>query len=60
MLVGPPHSKQIKGYEHGKYTYDNLKQASWKLVADAKEHVMYTEFTPFNSNHTYALHMAVL
>jgi len=55
LLVGPPHSKQIKGYEHGKYTYDNLKQASWKLVADAKEHVMYTEFTPFNSNHTYGI-----
>ena len=49
LLVGPPHSKQIKGYEHGKYIYDNLKQTSWKFVSDAKEHVMYTEFTPSNS-----------
>ena len=55
LLVGPPHSKQIKGYEHGKYTYDNLKQTSWKFVSDAKEHVMYTEFTPSNSNHTYGI-----
>lgn len=55
LLVGPPHSKQIKGYEHGKYIYDNLKQTSWKFVSDAKEHVMYTEFTPSNSNHTYGI-----
>ena len=24
-------------------------------MSDAKEHVMYTEFTPSNSNHTYGI-----
>ena len=55
LLVGPPHGKQIKGYEHGTYTYEDLKQASWKFMSDSKEHVMYTEFILPDSNRVYGI-----
>lgn len=55
LLVGPPHGKHIKGYEHGTYTYENLKQASWKFMSDSKEHVMYTKFISPDSNRAYGI-----
>ena len=56
LLVGPPHGKKINKYiqNEGIYTYPGLENASWKILK-GKTHVMYTEFTPKNTNTTYGI-----
>ena len=56
LLVGPPHGKKINKYiqNEGIYTYPGLENASWKILKD-KTHMMYTEFTPKNTNTTYGI-----
>ena len=56
LLVGPPHGKNINKYiqNEGIYTYPGLENASWKILK-GKTHVMYTEFTPKNTNTTYGI-----
>lgn len=41
-------------HNEGIYTYPGLENASWKILK-AKTHVMYTEFTPKNTNTTYGI-----
>ncbi len=56
LMVGPPHGKEFSKRMHneGIYTYPGLENASWKILK-AKTHVMYTEFTPKNTNTTYGI-----
>ena len=56
LMVGPPHGKEFSKRMHneGIYTYPGLENASWKILK-AKTHVMYTEFTPKNTNATYGI-----
>ena len=56
LMVGPPHGKEFSKRMHneGVYTYPGLENASWKILK-AKTHVMYTEFTPKNTNTTYGI-----
>ena len=56
LMVGPPHGKEFSKRMHneGIYTYPDLENASWKILK-AKTHVMYTEFTPKNTNTTYGI-----
>ena len=41
-------------HNEGVYTYPGLENASWKILKD-KTHMMYTEFTPKNTNTTYGI-----
>ena len=56
LMVGPPHGKEFSKHMHneGVYTYPGLENASWKILKD-KTHMMYTEFTPKNTNTTYGI-----
>ena len=56
LMVGPPHGKEFSKRMHneGVYSYPGLENASWKILK-AKTHVMYTEFTPKNTNTTYGI-----
>ena len=56
LMVGPPHGKEFSKHVHneGVYTYPGLENASWKILK-AKTHMMYTEFTPKNTNTTYGI-----
>lgn len=56
LMVGPPHGKEFSKRMHneGIHTYPGLENASWKILK-AKTHVMYTEFTPKNTNTTYGI-----
>ena len=56
LMVGPPHGKEFSKRMHneGVYTYPGLENTSWKILK-AKTHVMYTEFTPKNTNTTYGI-----
>ena len=56
LMVGPPHGKEFSKHMHneGVYTYPDLENASWKILK-AKTHMMYTEFTPKNTNTTYGI-----
>ena len=56
LMVGPPHGKEFSKRMHneGVYSYPSLENASWKILK-AKTHVMYTEFTPKNTNTTYGI-----
>ena len=56
LMVGPPHAKEFSKHMHneGVYTYPGLENASWQILK-AKTHVMYTEFTPKNTNTTYGI-----
>ena len=56
LMVGPPHAKEFSKHMHneGVYTYPGLENASWQILK-AKTHMMYTEFTPKNTNTTYGI-----
>ena len=56
LMVGPPHGKEFSKHMHneGVYTYPGLENASWQILK-AKTHMMYTEFTPKNTNTTYGI-----
>ena len=56
LMVGPPHAKEFSKHVHneGVYTYPGLENASWQILK-AKTHMMYTEFTPKNTNTTYGI-----
>ena len=56
LMVGPPHTKEFSKHMHneGVYTYPGLENASWQILK-AKTHMMYTEFTPKNTNTTYGI-----
>ena len=56
LMVGPPHAKEFSKHIHneGVYTYPGLENASWQILK-AKTHMMYTEFTPKNTNTTYGI-----
>lgn len=56
LMVGTPHAKEFSKHVHneGVYTYPGLENASWKILK-AKTHMMYTEFTPKNTNTTYGI-----
>ena len=56
LMVGPPHAKEFSKHMHneGVYTYPGLENASWQFLK-AKTHMMYTEFTPKNTNTTYGI-----
>ena len=56
LMVGPPHAKEFSKHMHneGVYTYPGLENASWQILK-AKTHMMYTEFTPKNTNITYGI-----
>ena len=56
LMVGPPHGKEFSKHMHneGVYTYPGLENASWKILKD-KTHMIYTEFTPKNTNTTYGI-----
>ena len=56
LMVGPPHGKEFSKHMHneGVYTYPGLENASWKILKD-KIHMIYTEFTPKNTNTTYGI-----
>ena len=56
LMVGPPHAKEFSKQMHneGVYTYPGLENASWQILK-AKTHMMYTEFTPKNTNTTYGI-----
>ena len=56
LMVGPPHGKEFSKHMHneGVYTYPGLENTSWKILK-AKTHMMYTEFTPKNTNTTYGI-----
>ena len=56
LMVGPPHAKEFSKHMHneGVYTYSGLENASWQILK-AKTHMMYTEFTPKNTNTTYGI-----
>ena len=56
LMVGPPHGKEFSKRMHneGVYSYPGLENTSWKILK-AKTHVMYTEFTPKNTNTTYGI-----
>ena len=55
-MVGPPHGKEFSKHMHneGVYTYPGLENTSWKILK-GKTHMMYTEFTPKNTNTTYGI-----
>ena len=56
LMVGPPHAKEFSKHMHneGVYTYPGLENASWQILK-AKTHMMYTEFTPKNTNTSYGI-----
>ena len=56
LVVGPPHGKEFSKYAdgEGKYTYPDLRHASWKLMSNTSR-VMYTEFTPNDTKTTYGI-----
>ena len=56
LMVGPPHAKEFSKHMHneGVYSYPGLENASWQILK-AKTHMMYTEFTPKNTNTTYGI-----
>ena len=56
LMVGPPHAKEFSKRMHneGVYIYPGLENASWQILK-AKTHMMYTEFTPKNTNTTYGI-----
>lgn len=56
LMMGPPHAKEFSKHMHneGVYTYPGLENASWQILK-AKTHMMYTEFTPKNTNTTYGI-----
>ena len=56
LMVGPPYAKEFSKHMHneGVYTYPGLENASWQILK-AKTHMMYTEFTPKNTNTTYGI-----
>ena len=56
LVVGPPHAKELNKYSEskGKYMYPGLRNTSWKLMSN-NAHVMYTEFTPNDTNTSYGI-----